>query len=417
MTSLLMRILRTLRHYRPILVLLAFLTGTMLGATGASAQDEPVRADSSAEYTFGQALRFELQVKTEAPITGVSLFFNTPDMEGTYVVDFDVPGDRQFQVQHEVSLTQVQLAPFTTVTYWWRISTEDGPLAVEEKSLLYVDDRFDWQSLQQDETIAYWTDGDTQIGQTVLDVLGAALPRMEAIIPPVDIEPLRIFVYPSTADLRTALRLTGRDWVGAEAQPELGVILVTAVNPRTLAYDLGQSIPHEMTHLMLYEATGVGYENIPAWFEEGLANFFEGASDATENTVLRDAVASGETFPLSQLCAAFPVEERAQRLAYAQSASVISYIQDEYGNAALSEMIGAYADGAGCETGVQRSLGITLSQLEAEWLEQEQPLSPTARLWREYGLWLILLGGGLVLTVFILMPIRTSNGRKRKDIS
>lgn len=375
-------------------------------------QEVDLETETDVDYTFGQMMRFRLQASSEAPIEDVALFFNTPQMETTPVVEFNVEPSRQLTLTHELPLTQVRLAPFSTVTYWWRVTAGGEEHEVPEQQIVYVDNRFEWQEMSAGDAVVNWTaDGSLQIGQTALDVVAEARPRLEAIIPTIGATPLRIYIYPSMADLRTALRLTGRDWVAAEAQPELGVILVTAVNPRTAAYDLGQSIPHEMTHLMLYDATGVGYEDVPRWFEEGLATFLETSPDPNFPLIVQDAIARQETIPFAELCETFPAGEDRARLAYAQSLSLIRYIRAEYGNSALSDLIRAFGDGADCHTGPSRALGITLDHLNAEWLEREQPLSPAARFWQRNGVWFLLLGGGFALMGLLLLPLRRGPDR------
>lgn len=400
---------------RPLLAVVAFCALLVLFFLPplATAQEGDLEAESDADYTFGQMMRFRLEASSEEPIEDVALFFNTPQMDTTPVVEFDVEPARRLTLTHELPLTQVRLTPFTTVTYWWRVTTGGEEHNVPEQRLIYVDNRFQWQEMSAGDAVVHWTAGESlQIGQTALDVVAEARPRLEAIIPTAGATPLRIYVYPSMADLRTALRLTGRDWVAAEAQPELGVILVTAVNPRTAAYDLGQSIPHEMTHLMLYDVTGVGYEDVPRWFEEGLATFFEASPNPNFPLVVQDAIGRQDTIPFAELCETFPAGEDRARLAYAQSLSLIRYIRAEYGNSALTDLIRAFGDGADCHAAPRRVLDITLDQLNAEWLEREQPLSPADRFWQRNGVWFLLLGGGFALMGLLLLPLR----RETKEV-
>lgn len=371
----------------------------------AQEQDTGIQADSSASYTFGQVMRFSLRAKSNTPIRGATLFFNTPEMDSTFAVDFEVEEKQEIGLEHELALTQVQLAPFTTIRYWWRLTTEEGSFPVAEQRLAYVDDRFQWQELSAEGTSIYWTGEDATLGQVALDVLDDTRSRLQEIIP-AEVTPLRVYVYPSIADLRSALRLTGRDWVGAEAMPELGVVLVTAVNPRTAAFDLGQQIPHEVSHLMLYRATGANYEYVPRWFDEGLATYFEAVSGTGQDIVLEEALMAQRTYPLSELCREFPSGEPQIGLAYAQSASIVRYIQEEYGDHVLREMIEAYADGAGCDSGVRRVLGLSPADLESAWLAHEKPMSAIGRIWREYALWILLAGGGFVISGLLLFPLR-----------
>lgn len=367
---------------------------------------QTLEAETDATYAFGQAVRFTLDVRSEQPISAASLLFNTPELANTYVVNFDLTPSRTLSLTHELSLSQVQLAPFTSVSYWWELTVDGRQERVRGDTFIYADDRFQWQALNAGDATVHWTDASVSLGQMALDILAEARPRLQTIIPAASEQPLQIYIYPSTADLRSALRLTGRDWVGADAQPELGVLLVTAVNPRTAAFDLGQSIPHELAHLMLYEATRPGSERVPRWFEEGVATVAETAPNPDHDVILQQAVADQATLSFVTLCETFPAGEAQARLAYAQSASFIRFIQATYGNQALTAMVRAFADGAGCETAVRRVLDTSLDQLNAQWLESVQPLSPLARFWQTGGLWLLLVGGGFGLMALLLLPIR-----------
>ena len=388
---------------KPFVLIVLFLC--LVVATPVEAQGDEFQAESGATYTFGQIMRFTLRAKNEDDIQSATLFFNTPEMDSTLTVDFEFDPARELDLEHEVALTQVQLAPFTMVRYWWRLDAGGETLMVDEQTLSYVDDRFRWRQIARDDVVVHWTDTDSTLGQVALDIIESARPEMQAVLP-VAVEPVNIYIYPSMADLRSALRLTGRDWIGAEAMPELDVLLVTAVNPRTAAFDLGQSIPHELSHLMLYRATGAQYDAVPRWFDEGLATHFESTQDAGYRELLEQAIVAQETVPIEQLCETFPAADNRVRLAYAQSASWVSYIQQNYGNEALSALIKAYADGASCESGLQRILALSNDEFQQEWLAREQPVTPLARFLRANGLWMALAGGGFLVMGLLLLPLR-----------
>ena len=368
-------------------------------------QEGDLQAQSAATYTFGQNMQFSLRAKSADEINGATLFFNTPEMTNTYAVELELEPAREIALEHELPLTQVQLAPFTTVHYWWRLTTESGTLMVDEKTLAYVDDRFMWQELAREGVDVHWTGQESTLGQVALDVIDGVRPQLQAVFPG-EIEPLDVYIYPSMADLRSALRLTGRDWLGGEAMPELGVLLVTSVNPRTAAFDLGQSIPHELSHLLIYRRLGAQYGNVPRWFDEGLATSLEMAQDVSYEALLTEAVAQEATIPLEQLCAAFPEGDAEVRLAYAQSASVVKFIRQSYGMRALRDLVDAYADGAACGSGVQRVLGETIDELEYSWLAGEKPVSPFVRFLRLNGLWVTLAGAGFLIMGLLLIPMR-----------
>ncbi len=346
-------------------------------------------AQSSVDYAFGQVLDFNLTLENPTNVESVTLFFKAPEFENTYVAE--VPFSTG-EISYPVDLNQVRLAPFTTVTFWWQLKNKDGStVSVPEQTFAYVDDQFEWQSLAQNDISVNWTGDDVGLGQLGHDVVAEAQPLLAELIPNAPQSGFDVYIYPSSADLRAALRLTGRDWVGAHAHPELGVLLVTAVNSRTAATDLSQSIPHEMVHYELYQILGANYETLPVWFNEGVASLIEPNPNPNYELVLKTAVATQTTIPFTQLCEHFPLAEDQAILAYAQSLSMLEYIQDRYGNSGIQQLVAAYANGGDCESGVEQALGLSMAELEQAWLQSQQVRSPVAQFFFENGVWLILL--------------------------
>lgn len=360
-------------------------------------------AELSADYVFGQVMTFHLALPDAENGVQATLFFQAPEFDKTYVVQTPVLAG---EAHYPVDLNQVRLAPFTTVTYWWRLENEDGSVwTTPEQEIAYVDDQFQWQSLAQDGVTAYWTGDEAALGQVALDIVAEVRPTLAALIPNLPAADLAIYIYPSSADLRAALRLTGRDWVGAHAHPELGVLLVTAVNTRTASSDLRQSIPHELMHYDLFQVLGPAYDNLPMWFNEGLASLAEPNPNPNYGRLLAAAVANQTTIPMTELCDRFPVDEETAVLAYAQSLSLAAFIQDRYGNAGVQNLIAAFANGGDCQSGVEQAFGLTFVELEESWLQSQQVRSPWSQFFFDNGFWLLLLVGGFIIAGLLIFKI------------
>jgi hypothetical protein len=398
-----------------VLCLLLLFSGSarsLAAQTAPAGQKQPINGLSHASYDFGQVMRFSLIARGETDINSVTLFVRAPELPYTLIAEMEVEPGRQVVVEHHLDLTQVRLPPFAPVTFWWRVTDVAGnTVLIPEQVLEYGDDQFVWQQMVAETASGplrvYWTGDDVAVGQVALDVAAEVMPRLVDVVPVAWEEPLRIYIYPSAADLRAALRLTGRDWVGAHAHPELGVILVTASNPRTAVVELRQSIPHELSHLLLYQATGAGYANVPRWFDEGLATLFETAPNPAFEAILQEAVAAGSTLPFAELCNEFPIDNGDNRvtLAYAQSASLVHLIQAEYGNNALNQIVRAFVDGADCQSAVKRVLGMSLAELNQYWLRSQQLQSPAGQLLRHNALWIaIVVAGFAVMGLLLLRP-------------
>jgi hypothetical protein len=385
------------------LILLWLLTPARLQA----GQATPTFLSSDAEYSFGQVMRFSLEAASATPVRKVTLYIQTPESPYSLTADIDVGMQENVSVSRVVDHTRVRLVPFTTVTYWWLLETESGEtFKSDPQTLEYIDDQFAWQRRERDGVQINWSGEDDDVGLTAESAVFNALPKIEAVIPIARPDPLRVYVYPSAADLRAGLRLTGRDWVGGHAHPELGVILVAVDEPYSGTSEVARSISHELAHLYLYEATGEGYESVPLWLDEGIATMIEGAAGNPIYRVrLEEALASGETIPFADLCYTMPAGEDDALLAYAQSSAFVSYLQLEYGDQALQRLVGAVADGADCQSATLRALGKSLAELNDEWLEQAMPRSPIERAWQNGRAWLVvLLVGFLLVALLARMP-------------
>ncbi|MGB4873199.1 MAG: hypothetical protein WBP47_24330, partial [Candidatus Promineifilaceae bacterium] len=98
----------------------------------------------------------------------------------------------------------------------------------------------------------------------------------------------------------------------------------------------------------------------------------------------------------------FPAAEDKAVLAYAQSQSLVRYIQARYGNQTLDALLTAYADGQDCDGGVRQAVNQSLAELEKEWLANQQPQTPLVRFFSQNGLWLLLVAGGFLFTGLII---------------
>ncbi len=368
-----------------------------------AAQETGQLIKSGAEYTFGQMIRFSLDANKVNDVVAVTLFFQAPELPNTFSTSVPFEPGHSIEVNYSVNLSQVRLAPFTTVTYWWVMTTDSGrDIPVPEQSFSYDDNRFAWRQVIADDFLVFWNSDDPSLGQLALDIVGESLPRIQSVIPDVEVGPLRIYIYQHTADVRAALRLTGRDWVGGHAEPELGVILLTAFNPLSAPTDLRKDMPHELTHFYLYQATGINFRSLPFWFNEGLATFMQATVDPNHEVELLRAVEDGTTLSFTDLCS--PIYSQSPDLAYAQSASLIRFIQARYGTQKLGEMVSLFADGADCDSVVERSLSIGLGALERSWLVSQPGSRPRwISLVEDNGLWIVLIAAGFGLSRLLVL--------------
>jgi hypothetical protein len=365
------------------------------------AQDGEPNLDSSIDYAFGKELHFFLSVENGSEIERITLFFRPDLSTEMYVVDVPFEPGETLSASHSIDVATINLKPYNRVTYSWQLETAEGPRNIPEQSFSYEDDRFFWQQMTHEGATVHWTGNGPSFGQDVLNVVDEVLSGLSSVLPLENISPFDIYVYPSSADLRVAYELAGFD-SEAKTHPDLDVILVTAVNPQSVVADLGQSLPNELAQLLIYRMTGERYEEFPWWLMEGLGTIFQSRPNPHFAQILDEAVQTNATIPLWQLCETPVGTGNRAILAQAQSLAVVEYIRSRFGDQTLVELVHNYAQGSDCQSGVPRTLSMTLDQLEAAWLDEHRTPPAPVQFFNDFGLWIMILVAGFGLTWMLI---------------
>lgn len=370
-------------------------------SAGQTAVAQTPTFSSSVEVAYGQKVIFRLSGQLEAAIDHIELFVNTTHAATPLSVEVRfTQAEGQVVAGYDLDPTLAEIAPFEEVTFWWELdAAESGTITVPEARFTYRDDRFDWRELSNEDVTVYWTSNDADLGQIAWEIASDGRQMLDRILPQTAVSPLSVYIYPSTADLRAGLRLAGRDWQDEHTDPDLGVVLVTAVNPLTATADLSQTISHELVHLRLHRLSPT--VALPHWYEEGLALMVEENGGGAE-ALLADAVANDTALTLLTLCTNFPETKPETELALAQSSSLLRYIQSQFGDQALRQLGANYLSGAGCEAGLSQTLDMSLAALNADWLAAQMPQPTWLTFLSQNGLWLLLLLASFGLLALIL---------------
>ncbi len=358
------------------------------------AEDGVEVLDERVEYTFGGELVFQIELESEMTVSQITLVLQAPGIS-TFVgeVLFISPGQAQFVYD----LEQRPLPAFSTITYSYHLTLDNGEsVETPSYSFTYLDNRHNWQELIEEPFIIYWYEGEITLAQEVLDAAVSGLDQvLELLQQPADNQPIVIFIYSSEEELQSTLASIGQTWVGGHADPGLGSIVVSLPPGVDQSLEIQRLIPHEIAHILLYRFMGNEYQYLPAWVSEGIASQMEVFSRPDYDLILEKAEGERGLIPFAHLCIAFPVDSDLALLSYAQSNSLLDYIQREYGVTGIQVMIYAYDQGVSCERGVEVALGTTLEGLEKDW---KQDVFSRGR----YLTYIFILSGFLLILLIFL---------------
>ncbi len=344
-----------------ILVLIALL---MIGVPAEAATSEAIHL--SVEYTFGKEIVFSASLPASQSIKQALFFLHISNISKT--ISGEALATGAGELVFNLPLDEVPLRAFSTVEYWLEITSPDGQISETPHSTFYYEDnRFQWRVLQDEKYRVHWYEGDTQFAQTILDAAELGLQNIQSLLPVVQDNLVDIYVYASAQEMRGALQITGQSWVGAHADPDLNVMVVSLPAGPEQRLEIERQVPHELMHILLFQHLGLGYANLPVWLNEGLGSVAELYPNPDYLIPLERASQKKELLPLQSLCREFPHDMSGALLAYAQATSFTRYLHQQYGSSGLESLVQSYADGLDCERGIQVALEGSLTQLERSW--------------------------------------------------
>ncbi len=361
-----------------LMIVLANLHGMAPPRTAWAQDPLTVLAAPPPEYEFGKTMTFEVSARSSgADIIGATVFVRAPDIARTFVGEARLAPGLEITATYTLNLNQRPLPPFAPVEYWWEVrDSAGGSLTTEPQSFTYADNRFNWQVISNGIVTIHWHQGDRAFGQQALDVAATAFVEANRDLQAQLQAPLDFYIYADTQAAQAALAPVGRIWADGYADPALGLAVVAVADDVDAGVNLERELPHELTHLLVYRVTGDRYTQVPTWLNEGLAVMNQVQPDPGFPAALDAARQAGTLLSLSSLCGPLPADPAQAQLFYAESESVVRYIRETYGSSSLTSLLAAYADGLGCAAGVKRALGLSLDELERDWLAETFHIGP-----------------------------------------
>lgn len=389
----------------------------LLASGGAAAQNDDSLTVESApvpDVHFGASLVFYINAHSSDPVTSAVLVYQTVENQARTVHALAFEPSEQVSLSHVVELARYPLNPFAEIRYWWTVSDAAGrTVTTDPQTFVYMDSRFEeGQSLAGQHVVVHWYEGDDAFGVRALSAAEQAVIEIrDRVAPALTLsEPYHLYLYASEQDLAPALPASGREWAVGQAYPRLRIAVLAVPANLGSVSTMNWLIPHELTHLVLYEAAQPDYDNLPEWLNEGLAVVSEQSLNPDDALLLEQAVQNNQLLPLKTLCYSFPRQEGRLGLAYAQSASVVTFIEQNYGHSAIVELVAAYGEGLTCRRGVSQVLGVDLEELESDWLASLGPRTNGTASLRQAAPWLLLILLSLPALVIVVLPL-TGRGK------
>ena len=354
----------------------------ILGAAGGLFAPGAILADTpdievlatGAESQFPDGIKFTITARSSDEIEEIRVFIRKADQSGRSAyrsVEFE-PGKEVTgeSVLRSGSGGADYYPPGTRIEFSFEVrDTAGGVYRTPDQEFIYADSRFDWLTVSSGLiTVYYYGEFVEQRAQTVLE---AAVQAMELMVPVLGIaptDPLRIVSYNNYRHMSAALPFRAqavREKLQTQgmAFTDERVLLVHGFDPTVKG-----TVSHEFVHLLVAEAAGRAVSQVPAWLNEGLAEY--GNIDPTDSydAALRYGIFTRRLKPLWYL-GAFGGSPDDIIIAYGQGRSVVELMIGRYGPEKMAELMQVIQDTLDVDVALTQVYGFDQYGLDTEWRE------------------------------------------------
>jgi hypothetical protein len=348
--------------------MLASPASTLLAPVSAAATPVTVSASTATPH-FPQNIASHLEAHAaSSEIVAVNLLYHAANTPVTKRVPVPVERGQQIGLDYALDTQTDFLAPGLDIEYRWAFMLSDGTqYRTDPATLFYMDDQQQWKKKTSGQVTLWWYSGDDAFGQDAIDTATRAADTLKKTFNVTGDRPIRILIYSNARDLRVALPPNSAEWIGGGASTELGIIHAAIAPGQSSASEIRRIIPHEMSHMIVYQASLNPYNHPPLWLDEGLAVHNQETPDIRFRPLVRAAADSGTLIPIRALNSPFPLNADQALLSYAESESVVNFIINTYGSKAIGALVSAFKDELSYDQIVQKVLKESIEDLDKEW--------------------------------------------------
>ena len=336
-----------------------------------AAQDAIQLLSSEVESRFPEGIFFQVAVSAPAAVTEITLQYRVLGESVSRYNTFEFESARSAEAELLVRTDTAAryIPPGAEIEFFFDIVDADGNrTATAPQSFTLLDPRFEWRRIEGDQASILYYRGAERLAQEVLETSENTLERMGALLGVQVEEPLRLTMYNNFRDMRSAL--PPRSQVQESALViegvsfgSTGVVLVLGDIARVKGVTA-----HEVVHFLVDQAMGGVSRLIPAWLNEGLAEYGSTEPSPSFDLALATALSGGQLLPLTSITSP-PGQPSDVILFYGESKSVVTYMVESHGEEPMQRLLAGLREGLSIDSALEAAYGFDRVGLEAQWRE------------------------------------------------
>lgn len=325
---------------------------------------------SSTKTHFPEGIHFQVTARSPATITDITLRYRVAGARYERYSHFDFTHGKRVasSLLLRTDTASRYIPPGAVIEYFYEISDETGNLMrTEPARWVYLDPRFEWKQLKGEEASIYYYGGQAPpLPRKLLEAAHETLGSISAILGIDPSSDIHMTLYNTSDDMKDALpprSAIQEDALVVEGMyfPETNVILVLADTRRVVGVT-----SHEIVHFLIDQVLDGNKHFVPAWLNEGLAEYANPESSPSFRIALSTAIRDNEVFPLTSLSRP-PGKPEDVILFYAQSESIVAHLINTHGKMRFQSLINNLREGKGIDIALMKAYELDRQSLENEW--------------------------------------------------
>ena len=289
---------------------------------------------------------------------------------GSYgYLDFEQGKEVEGELFWRTNTLSTYIPPGTIITLSFEIEDVEGNrLKTEPSEYLYEDPNYEWFEISEGSiTVAYHGPVESR-AQLVLDAMVETVAHMGPLLGAETESPIRVTMYNNRLEMvraqppRSAEIARNTTTLG-QAFSQEGVLLVLGNS------DARGTASHEVTHILVHRAADSPGQFIPAWLNEGLAEYGNLEEGPEYEIALEFAVATGALQSTTNMVAT-PGNPDDLIIFYGHSRSMVEFMIERFGADKMTELMATMKQGIGAEQAIERVYGMTQVELENLWRDK-----------------------------------------------
>lgn len=244
----------------------------------------------------------------------------------------------------------------------WEFKYESGEIVETDSQVWrYEDPRFEWESLKEGVLEVVYYD-DRGVGESMLREGLEALEEISPFLGLDDLIPMKVYVWANSDDAREVERIESESFEESVITGGTRVLadLVHIYTPSRWV------VRHELTHVLTKLAGEGPYGDLPAWLDEGMATIAEGDWLQRRGGALQYAINNDQVLSLRSM------ESPSNRpgfidIFYGQSAAVVLFLLDEYGQAKMNDLFLEFKEGKSVHDALMSVYELDREGLDNAW--------------------------------------------------